>query len=96
MWTHNFCSDSHEEKKKATVQEFIFIIEMSQRANEMEVAAYKDKIDLLRADLSAKDEELKELLGAVECLQSKVFVCSYEYNFVETHLLFRYSYVSAG
>ena len=43
-----------------------------QRANEMEVASYKDKIDLLQSDLSAKNEEMKELLEAVECLQNKV------------------------
>lgn len=50
----------------------------------MEVVACKDKIDLLQTDLLAKNKELKELLGAVECLQSKVCVCSYECNFVET------------
>ncbi len=38
----------------------------------MEVASYKDKIDLLQSDLSAKNEEMKELLEAVECLQNKV------------------------
>ncbi len=40
----------------------------------MEVASYKDKIDVLQSDLSAKNEEMKELLEAVECLQNKVYM----------------------
>ncbi|XP_064396528.1 synaptonemal complex protein 1-like [Halichondria panicea] len=48
--------------------------ETDKRANEMEVASYKDKIDLLQSDLSAKNEEMKELLEAVECLQNKAKV----------------------
>lgn len=43
-----------------------------QRAGETELSSYKDQVELLQSDLSAKTQEMEELLKAVECLQSKV------------------------
>ena len=40
--------------------------------SETELSSYRDKVDLLQGDLSAKSQEMKELLEAVDCLQNKV------------------------
>ena len=37
-----------------------------------EVSSLREKVDSLEGELTAKDEEMKELLKAVESLQSKV------------------------
>ncbi len=52
----------------------------------MEVASYKDKIDVLQSDLSAKNEEMKELLEAVECLQNKVHVLIGHHDKIVIHV----------